>query len=143
MAKRAAQTSQAAAKSPAPAPAKPTKAPPIIPAVPGKGSVGGSDPGERAKRVPTDEFISRYLESQVDSEMTWSKFAEKWGMNKGTCQVALQNAKNMLKKHGLSDEQIEEALPPFQSRDGGSRESTGKALQMLLSRVSGWNAGSK
>lgn len=129
--------------APVPTPARPMKASPIVPVKPGAGETGGSDPAEKKNRVPTDVFISRYLESQADPEMTWSKFAEHWGMNKGTCQVALQNAKNLLKKHGLNEEQIEEALPPFKSRDGGSRESTGNALKLLLSRVSGWNAGSK
>lgn len=145
MAKKASVQSVSAvpAKSAVPAPAKPTKAPPIVPAKPGKGETGGNDPSEKKNRVPMDVFIARYLESQADPNMTWDKFAEKYSMNVGTCQVALQNAKNMLRKLGHDKEQILVALPPFKSREHGSRESTGNALKMLLGRLSDWNAGSK
>lgn len=126
-----------------PTPARPTKASPIVPAKPGKGETGGDDPAEKRNRVPMDVFIQRYLEAQQDESMTWDKFAELHDMNVGTCQVALQNAKGMLRKLGYDKEAIKVALPPFKSREHGSRESTGNALQLLLGRLSGWNAGSK
>lgn len=146
MAKKSAQSQSVPAKNQStavPAPARPTKAPPIVPVKPGKGETGGTDPQEKKNRVPMDVFINRYLEAQQDEDMTWDKFAALHGMNVGTCQVALQNAKGMLRKLGYDKEAIKVALPPFKSREHGSRESTGKALDMLLGRLSGWNAGSK
>lgn len=126
-----------------PAPARPMKASPVVPVKPGTGEVGGDDPNEKRNRVPMDVFIQRYLESQADESMTWEKFGEVWGMNVGTAQVALQNAKGMLRKLGYDKDAVNTALPPFKSREHGSRASTGKALEMLLGRLSGWNAGSK
>lgn len=154
MAKKSAQQSAAVSAKSAPVPVKnqsaavPTparamKAPPVVPVKPGAGEVGGDDPAEKRNRVPMDVFINRYLESQADENMTWERFAETWSMNVGTAQVALQNAKGMLRKLGYDKEAIKIALPPFKSREHGSRESTGKALEMLLGRLSGWNAGSK
>lgn len=140
---KAAPVSAKNASTAVPAPARAMKAPPVVPVKPGAGETGGDDPAEKKNRVPMDVFIQRYLESQADENMTWERFAEMWSMNVGTAQVALQNAKGMLRKLGYDKEAIKVALPPFKSREHGSRESTGNALQLLLGRLSGWNAGSK